>query len=410
MQKEVIIALDIGSTKVMALVAEKSKINGEMDILGMGQTPSNGMKKGTVQNIDEAAQVIRKALLEAMEMGHVHLKKVRLSLAASHVESFNSMGVLILNNREVRKKDIRDILKVASGIASKEGREILGILPQEYKIDDIGGIKNPLGMKGYRLEVTVHVITVNKVLTKNLIKAVEQADFEVESMILAPVASSLSVLTQDDRKGPTLLVDIGGGTTDLAFWQQGVLVDTCIIPIGGLNFTHDLSVACRLTRLEAERLKIQWGRDDEHQAEDWIVGNYLGGDKKVSLKVVDSVLKARLYELFELIDLYYRTKWPYRPFPKKIVFTGGGSLLRGLTSMAEEYFAAPAFLAAPSKFAHVTNVLGNPKYATAIGVLMADAELNTIEQFSHRSDSREKINPIKLWKESMRKIFNLRMN
>lgn len=370
--KSVIVALDIGTTKVCTLIAQKSEKN--LEILGVGSHPSNGLKKGSVVNIEKTVESIRNSIEEAKLMAGIdELDSATVGIAGNHIYCFNSSGVVPVKNKEIDQSDVDRVLEAAKAVLIPSDRQILHVIPQEFKVDNTAGIKNPIGMCGSRLEVNVHIVTGKTPLVMNLVKCVEQAGLAANSVILQPLASSRSVLSNEEKELGVVLIDIGGGTTDIAVWKEGSLLHSQIIPLGGNHFTNDLAVALKVPHNEAERIKLNHGAvlKENQLNETYITVQGLSGTRprEVSLGFISEILGARAEELFSVIRELILEKNLQDEITGGFVLTGGGSLIRNLAELAEYYLEKPVKLGYPTAFGGMTTAMQHPKFSTVLGLL-----------------------------------------
>lgn len=370
--KSVIVALDIGTTKVCTLIAQKTPKG--LDILGVGSHPSNGLKKGSVVNIEKTVESIRNSIEEAKMMAGIEeLESATVGIAGNHIFCFNSSGVVPVKNKEINQSDVDRVIEAAKAVLIPSDREILHVIPQEFKVDNTAGIKNPVGMCGSRLEVNVHIVTGKTPLIHNLVKCVEQAGLLANSVILQPIASSRSVLSQEERELGVVLIDIGGGTTDIAVWKEGSLLHSQIIPLGGNHFTNDLAVALKIPHNEAERIKLASGTvlKDNHSADSQITVQGLSGTKprEVPTSFIAEILGARAEELFQVIREVIVEKNLQNEITGGFVLTGGGALIRNLSELAEYYLEKPVKIGYPVAFGGMTTAMQHPKFSTVLGLL-----------------------------------------
>jgi cell division protein FtsA len=383
--KSVIVALDIGTTKVCTLIAQKSAKS--IDILGVGSHPSHGLKKGSVVNIEKTVESIRSSIEEAKLMAGIdELESATIGIAGNHIYCFNSSGVVPVKNKEINKSDVDRVIEAAKAVLIPSDREILHVIPQEFKVDNTVGIKNPIGMCGSRLEVNVHIVTGKTPLIHNLVKCVEQAGLAANSIILQPIASSRSVLTMEEKELGVVLIDIGGGTTDVAVWKDGSLLHSQIIPLGGNHFTNDLAVALKIPHNEAERLKLTHGTvlKEHHLSETYLTVQGLSGTKprEVPLSFVAEVLGARAEELFSVVREVVLEKNLQDEITGGFVLTGGGALIKNLPELAEYFLEKPVKLGYPSAFGGMTTAMQHPKFSTVLGLLQES-------QHSSQASTRE---------------------
>jgi cell division protein FtsA len=387
--KSVIVALDIGTTKVCTLIAHKTSKN--LEILGVGSHPSNGLKKGSVVNIEKTVESIRGSIEEAKLMAGIdQLESATVGIAGNHIYCFNSSGVVPVKNKEITQTDVDRVIEAAKAVLIPSDREVLHVIPQEFKVDNTSGIKNPVGMCGSRLEVNVHIVTGMTPLVHNLIKCVGEAGLQANSVILQPIASSRSVLTQEEKDLGVVLIDIGGGTTDIAVWRDGSLIHSQIIPLGGNHFTNDLAVALKIPHNEAERIKLTHGTviNQKHLAETYVTVQGLSGTKprEVSMSFVAEILAARAEELFEVIRNMIQEKNLQDGITGGFVITGGGALVKNLSEMAEYILEKPVKVGYPHAFGGMTSAMQHPKFSTVLGLLQ---ESNKFSVASTRQEKEE---------------------
>ncbi|MGB0454893.1 MAG: cell division protein FtsA [Bacteriovoracaceae bacterium] len=397
--KQLAVGLDVGTTKVCTIVG---CVNGpEVEIIGIGNHPSLGLKKGSVVNIDNTVRSIKASLEEARLMAGVDIESATIGIAGSHIYSFNSSGAIPIRGTEVDEEDVRRVLEAAKAVVVPSDRQILHVLPQEFRVDNTPDIKNPIGMSGVRLEVDVHIVTGSIPLIQNLVKCVELAGVHVDQITLQPLASSLAVLSDEERDMGTVLVDIGGGTTDIAIWKDGDLVHSQIIPVGGNHFTSDLAVALKTTHQEAERIKENHGQlfTSQNMSENNIRINGINGTKprNIGPEIIAEVLYARGEELFNIVNKIILDNVEFTDINGGIVLTGGGALINGTQELGEYIIGMPVKLGYPQSFGGMTNIMQNPKYATVLGLLLESKQIkenggsyasgDKIDLFSKISDS-----------------------
>lgn len=408
--KSVVVALDIGTTKVCTLIAQKTSKN--LEILGVGSHPSHGLKKGSVVNIEKTVESIRSSIEEAKLMAGIQeLESATVGIAGNHIYCFNSSGVVPVKNKEINQSDVDRVIEAAKAVLIPSDREILHVIPQEYKVDNTAGIKNPIGMCGSRLEVNVHIVTGKSPLINNLVKCVEQAGLNANAIILQPIASSKSVLSQEEKELGVVLIDIGGGTTDIAVWKEGSLLHSQIIPLGGNHFTNDLAVALKIPHNEAERIKLTHGTvlKDNHSAETYVTVQGLSGTKprEVPLSFVAEVIGARAEELFQVIREVILEKNLQDEITGGFVLTGGGALIRHLPELAEYFLEKPVKLGYPNAFGGMTSAMQHPKFSTVLGLLQETQAVSTAvtheEKVQDESDMFDKLS--KSFKNVFKEIF-----
>lgn len=371
--KNIIVGLDVGTTKVCTIVGLQHP-NQELEIIGIGTHPSYGLKKGSVVNIDKTVRSIQNSLEEARLMAGVNITSATIGIAGSHIYSFNSSGVVAIKGKEITQDDVDRVLEAAKAVVIPSDRDILHVIPQEFRVDNTTGIKNPIGMCGVRLEAHVHIVTGSIPLIQNLVKCVEQTGIDAEHVTLQPLASSEAVLSYEEKELGVVLVDIGGGTTDIAVWKDGSLIHSQIIPIGGNHFTNDLAVALKIPHNEAERIKINHGSVLAEQLNQsaHITVQGLSGTKprEVQLSVVAEVLGARAEELFDIVRAMVDEKKLINEVSGGFVLTGGGALIKGMPELGEYILMRSCKIGFPIPFGGMTNIMQNPKYSTVLGLLL----------------------------------------
>jgi cell division protein FtsA len=371
--RDLLVGLDIGTSKVVALVAELAP-DGQFNVVGVGQTASKGLKKGVVVNIEATVQSIQKALEEAEVMADRQIAQVFTGIAGNHIVSFNSSGMVAIRDKEVSAGDVERVLETAKAINIPTDQQILHILVQEFIIDGQEDVREPIGMSGLRLEVKVHIVTGAVSAAQNIVKCVRRCGLEVNDLILQPLASSLAVLTEDEKELGVVLVDIGGGTTDIAIYCQGSIRHTAVIPIAGDQITNDIAMALRTPTIDAEDLKIQYGIARQDMADPAAMIDVPGvGDREprpMSKQALAAVIEPRVEELFTLVRGVVRDSGYEDMVSSGIVLTGGTSLMPGMVELAEQVFLRPARIGAPEYRGHLHEVLRSPRFATSIGLLM----------------------------------------
>jgi cell division protein FtsA len=408
--KSVIVALDIGTTKVCTLIAQKSGKN--LEILGVGSHPSQGLKKGSVVNIEKTVESIRNSIEEAKLMAGIEqLESATVWIAGNHIFCFNSSGVVPVKNKEINQSDVDRVIEAAKAVLIPSDREILHVIPQEFKVDNTVGIKNPIGMCGSRLEVNVHIVTGKSPLIHNLVKCVEQAGLQAKEVILQPIASSKSVLSSEEKELGVVLIDIGGGTTDIAVWKEGSLLHSQIIPLGGSHFTNDLAVALKIPHNEAERIKLNHGTvfKESRANETFLTVQGLSGTRprEVSLSFIADVLGARAEELFQVVREVIVEKNLQDQITGGFVLTGGGALVKHLPELAEYILEKPVKLGYPAAFGGMTTAMQHPKFSTVLGLLQESQHVTSArtreEKIEDETDMFDKLS--KSLKNVFKEIF-----
>lgn len=372
-EKNFIVGLDVGTTKVCTVVGVQNP-SSELEIIGVGTHPSHGLKKGSVVDIDKTVRSIQGSLEEAKWMAGVDLIQASIGIAGSHIHSFNSSGVVAVKGQEIVPSDVERVLEAARAIVIPRDREIIHAIPQEFRVDHISGIKDPVGMCGVRLEAHIHIVTGQISLIQNLIKCVGQAGIKTESITLQPIASSEAILSMEEKEMGSVLIDIGGGTTDLAIWKGGSLIHSQIIPVGGNHFTNDLAVALKVSHSEAERIKITHGcvlSEKLNQSAQIPIQGLAGTkEREIQLNVIANVLGSRADELFNIVKNIMEEKDLKNEINGGYVLTGGGALIDALAQLGEYVLERPTKIGYPVPFGGMTNIMQNPKYSTVIGLLI----------------------------------------
>ncbi len=409
-KENVIVALDVGTTKVCTIIAKVD--DSKIDILGVGTHPSYGLKKGCVINIDKTVQSISHSLEEAKLMsGLSNIKKATIGIAGNHIYSFNSSGVVATKEKEVKEKDVERVLDAAKAVVIPSDREILHILPQEFKVDNTRGIKDPIGMHGIRLEANVHIVTGQTTLIRNLIRCVDQAGIKASEIILQPVASSRSVLSDEEKELGVALIDIGGGTTDLAVWKEGCLIWSQIIPVGGNHFTNDLAVALKCSHEEAERIKVNHGSvlPEKIDTNSKIMVQGVNGinSSEVDLKFVSKILNARADELLCTVREILKNNNFLGRINAGLVVTGGGALLTDMIPYSEYIFERPVKIGFPVTFGGMTNVMKDPKLSTVLGLLLESKkeEMNPYDFEEVKQFPKDENDIMTKFGKSLKKVF-----
>ena len=371
--KDLIVALDIGTSKVVAVVAEILP-EGRFEVLGLGQHESSGMRKGVVVNIEATVTAIQRALEEAELMADCKIRDVYTGIAGSHIRSFNSSGMVAVKDKEVTATDVARVIETAKAVNIPTDQQVLHILTQEFIVDGQEDIREPIGMSGLRLEVKVHIVTGSVSAAQNIVKCVRRCGLEVNDLILQPLASSLAVLTEDEKELGVVLVDIGGGTTDIAIYCQGSIRHTAVIPIAGDQITNDIAMALRTPTIDAEDLKIQYGIARQDMADPTAMIDVPGvGDREprpMSKQALSAVIEPRVEELFTLVRGVVRDSGYEDMVSSGIVLTGGTALMPGMVELAEQVFLRPARIGTPEYRGHLHEVLRSPRFSTSIGLLM----------------------------------------
>lgn len=375
--KQLIVGLDIGTSKVVAIVGEV-KQDASIEIIGIGSHPSRGLKKGVVVNIESTVQSIQRAVEEAELMAGCQINSIYAGIAGSHVKSLNSHGIVAIRDKEVTAGDVERVIDAARAVAIPADQKILHILPQEFIIDEQDGIKEPIGMSGVRLEAKVHMVTGAVSAAQNIIKCVRRCGLEVDDLILEQLASSYAVLTDDEKDLGVCLVDIGGGTTDIAVFTDGSIRHTAVIPIAGDQVTNDIAVALRTPTHYAEEIKIKYAcalpqlANPDETIEVPSVGER--PPRRLARQTLAEVVEPRYEELFSLVQAELRRSGFEDMIAAGIVLTGGSAKMEGAIELAEEVFHMPVRLGIPQHVMGLSDVVRNPIHATGVGLLLFGAQ------------------------------------
>jgi cell division protein FtsA len=378
--KDLIVGLDIGTSKVVVAVAEVLP-EGRFQVIGLGQATSEGLRKGVVVNIEATVQSIRRALEEAELMAACRITNVFTGIAGSHIKSFNSSGMVAIKDREVTAGDVARVIETARAVNIPTDQQVLHVLTQEFIVDGQEDIREPIGMSGVRLEVKVHIVTGAVSAAQNIIKCVRRCGLEVQDLILQPLASSLSVLTSDEKELGVALVDIGGGTSDIAIFTGGAIRHTAVIPIAGDQISNDIAMALRTPIPDAEEIKLRYGVAKEVLADPneriEIPGIGDRAPRLLSRQALAAVIEPRVEELFTLTQQVIRDSGYEELLSSGVVLTGGTSLLPGVGELAEDVFLKPARIGWPTYDGSLSDVIRNPRFATAMG-LLTEAHLQRV--------------------------------
>ena len=370
--KDLLVGLDIGTSKVVAIVAELHA-DGEIEVIGTGQHESNGLKKGVVVDIEKTVASIQAALEEAEITSGNKIQQVVTGIAGSHIRSFNSIGMVAIKDKEVTEADVARVIETAKAVAIPTDQQILHVLPQEFIIDGQEDIREPVGMSGVRLDVKVHVVTGAVSAVQNIIKCVRRCGLAVQDLILQPLASANAVLTHDEKELGVALVDIGGGTTDIAVFVGGSIRHSAVIPVAGDQITNDIAMALRTPTADAEEIKLRHGLAKPTLANPGekieVPGIGDRGPRSLSKQGLASVIEPRVEELFQMVQQTIRESGYEESLSSGIVLTGGSSLLPGMAELAEDIFLKPVRVGAPAYSGSLSDGVRTPRYATAMGLL-----------------------------------------
>jgi cell division protein FtsA len=376
-ERSLIVGLDIGTSKVVAIVGEVQS-DGSLEVIGIGSHPSRGLKKGVVVNIESTVQSIQRAVEEAELMAGCEIHSVYTGIAGSHVRSLNSHGIVAIRDKEVTEADVLKVIDAARAVAIPADQKILHVLPQEYVIDSQEGIRDPIGMSGVRLEARVHIVTGADSAAQNIIKCVERCGLQVEDVVLEQLASSYAVLTDDEKDLGVCIVDVGGGTTDIAVFSQGAIRHTAVIPIAGDQVTNDIAVSMRTPTQYAEDIKIRYAcalsqlANPDETIEVPSVGDR--PSRRLARQTLAEVVQPRYEELYTLIRDELRRSGFEEVIAAGVVLTGGSAKMEGAVELAEEVFHMPVRLGVPQYVKGLNDVVSNPIHATGVGLLLFGRE------------------------------------
>ena len=401
--RDLIVGLDIGTSKIVAIVVEV-KPEGGFEIIGMGSHPSRGLKKGVVVNIETTVNAIQRALEEAELMANCKIREVYTGIAGSHIKSFNSHGTVAIKDKEVSRIDVERVVETAKAVNIPADQQVLHILNQEFIVDGQEDVREPIGMSGIRLEVKVHIVTGAVSAAQNIMKCVRRCGLEVRDLVLQPLASAMAVLSEDEKDLGVCLVDIGGGTTDIAVFTNGAIRHTAVIPIAGDQITNDIAMALRTPTKDAEDIKCTYGcalrgMADPHEMVE-VSGVGERGARQLSRQTLAEVIEPRVEELYSLVQGELRRSGFEELLSSGIVITGGSSSLQGMVELGEEIFHMPVRLGLPQYRGSLAEVVRTPRFSTGVGLIIAG-----MEQFQRQQHGRLQGNSMKQILERMKSWF-----
>lgn len=383
-QEELVVGLDIGTTKICAVVGEIG--DNEINIIGIGAHPSEGLRKGVVVNIESTVNSIKKAVEDAELMAGCEISSVYAGIAGGHITGFNSRGIIAIKGAEITAHDVERVIDAARAVAIPMDREVIHVLPQEYIVDDQSGIMNPVGMSAVRLEVKVHIVTGAVTSAQNIVKCANRAGLDVCDIVLESLASGEAVLTGDEKELGAALIDLGGGTTDLAIFSGKNIKHTFVLALGGNNLTNDIAIGLRSPLSEAETIKKKYGTclAGSVDPEEIIEVPGMGGRKsrQLSRQILGEILEPRMEEIFTLIQREIYRAGLENAISSGMVLTGGSSLLEGVTDVAESIFNLPTRAGLPKGISGLIDVVNNPMYATGVGLVIYGARHHDRKRFS----------------------------
>jgi cell division protein FtsA len=388
---DIIVGLDIGTTKIAAIVAEM--VEGGLDIIGIGTHVSRGLKKGVIVNIDSTVAAIKQAVLEAEGMSGCEISQVYVGIAGGHIKGVNSTGTVAIKDKEVRPSDVAKVLELARAIALPVDRHVLHVLPQEYRVDGQDGVREPLGMCGVRLEARVHIVTVAAAALQNIIKCCTRCDLEVVDTVLEPLASGEAVLERDEKDLGVALVDIGGGTTDIAIFTEGAVAHTSVIPLGGHQLTSDIAFGLRTPPHEAEKIKHRWGcaLASMVSAPETIEVASVGGRAPRILSrqmLCRDIIQPRIEEIFSFVKAEIMRLGCEDMLASGAVITGGATQLPGMAELAEEVLGIPVRLGMPKGVGGLADVVKSPAFSTGVGLVQYAASQQSLTGRTPSTPSR----------------------
>ncbi|HBF11939.1 MAG TPA: cell division protein FtsA [Deltaproteobacteria bacterium] len=385
---KLVVGLDIGTTKICAIVGELT--HDGIDIIGIGSHPSRGLRKGVVVNIEATVESIKRAIEEAELMAGCDITSVYAGIAGGHIKGINSHGIVAIKNKEVGESDIARVIDAAQAVAIPMDREVIHVIPQEFIVDDQDGIREPLGMSGIRLEAKVHIISAAVSSAQNIVKCANRCGLNVNDVVLEPLASSESALSPDEKDLGVVLVDIGGGTTDIVIYSQGSLVYTSVLTIGGNHITNDIAVGLRTPAIEAEKLKQKYGcaLGAMVQKNETIEVPSVGGRKSriLSRQILTEIIEPRVEEIFSLVRQEISRSGFEEAIASGIVLTGGATLLEGMPELAEQVLDFPVRRGAPKGIGGLIDVVKSPMYATGVGLVLYGARQLHQTRFKVKDD------------------------
>ncbi|MGD9843655.1 MAG: cell division protein FtsA [Steroidobacteraceae bacterium] len=407
LERNLIVGLDIGTSKVVALVGE-IRADNSIEIIGIGSHPSRGLKKGVVVNIESTVKSIQRAVEEAELMAGCEIHSVYAGIAGSHVRSLNSHGIVAIRNKEVTAEDVDRVIDAARAVAIPADQKILHILPQEFIIDNQEGIREPVGMAGVRLEAKVHIVTGAESAAQNIVKCVQRCGLSVDDVVLEQLASSYAVLADDEKELGVCLVDIGGGTTDIAVFSGGAIRYTAVIPIAGDQVTNDIAVSLRTPTQHAEEIKMKYAcaLSQLAHADETIEVPSVGDrpPRRLARQTLAEVVEPRYEELFQMVRMELQRSGYEEVIAAGVVLTGGTSKMEGAVELAEEVFHMPVRLGTPQHITGLADVVRNPIYATGVGLLLYGRE-NYVRSNRRDMPIVSQINVRNIW-ERMKGWFN----
>jgi len=391
---DIVVGLDIGTTKICAVVGE---VSGDgISIIGIGTHPSIGLRKGVVVNIETTVESIKKAVEEAELMAGCEISSVYTGIAGGHITGFNSRGIVAIKGPEITPQDVERVIDAARAVAIPMDREVIHVLPQEYIVDDQPGIQNPVGMSGVRLEAKIHIVTGAVTSAHNIVKCANRSGLDVCDIVLESLASGEAVLAEEEKQLGTALLDLGGGTTDLAIFSGKNIKHTFVLALGGDNLTNDIAIGLRCPHPEAEKIKKRYGNciAKNIQADETIEVPGVSGReaRKLPRQILGEILEPRMEEIFSLVNREIYRAGMENMVPSGMVLTGGTALLEGVTEIAESVFSLPTRIGTPQGLRGLADVVNNPMYATGVGLVLYGARHQQTERKKFRIRDRHIFN------------------
>ena len=388
-QENVIVGLDVGTTKICAIVGEMS--GDDINIIGIGTHPSIGLRKGVVVNIESTVESIKKAVEEAEIMAGCEISSVYAGIAGGHITGFNSRGIVAIKGSEITQGDVDRVIDAARAVAIPMDREVIHVLPQEFIVDDQTGIQNPIGMSGVRLEAKIHIVTGAVTSAHNIVKCANRSGLDVCDIVLESLASGEAVLTDEEKELGAGLIDLGGGTTDMAIFSRNNIRHTFVLALGGNNLTNDIAIGLRAPLAEAEKIKKKFGTciSRHISSDETIEVPGMGGrnPKKLPRQILGEILEPRMEEIFTLINREIHKAEMENIITSGIVITGGSALLEGTIEIAESVFNVPTRLGRPRGITGLVDVVNNPMFATGVGLVLYGARNQTAKKFRIRDNN-----------------------
>ncbi len=400
-RENIVVGLDVGTTKICAVVGEAS--GSEINIIGIGTHPSIGLRKGVVVNIESTVESIKKAIEEAELMAGCEISSVYAGIAGGHITGFNSRGIIAIKGPEITENDVERVIDAARAVAIPMDREVIHVLPQEFIVDDQAGIQNPVGMAGVRLEAKIHIVTGAVTSAHNIVKCCNRSGLDVCDIVLESLASGEAVLTGEERELGTALIDLGGGTSDLAIFSGNNIRHTFVLALGGNNITNDIAVGLRAPIADAEKIKKKFGSclSSRISSDETIEVPGMGGGpaRKLPRQILGEILEPRMEEIFTLIQREVFRAGMEHLVSSGVVLTGGSALLDGCTEIAESVFNLPTRLGKPRGIGGLVDVVNNPMYATGVGLVLYGAHNQSEKKFRIRDVNifNRLVNQMKRW-------------